>query len=324
MITQNKKKKHLVAAIDYGGTKILAGIIDDKGKIISSRKVLTPDNVSKEIIIKTSANLLEEVCRESEISVQDTLGIGIAAPGIVSSKSEMLLYAPNWKIRNFDFKKIFEKRFGVKVRVANDINAAAVAELNLGHGKREKSFFWITISTGIGGALVLDGKLITGKRGLAGEIGHINIKENGPLCKCGKRGCLEAISSGPAILNTAIERIGTHGKKKNTRLELAGLTTQKIVEAANKGDKLAYEIINETSREIARGISYIVNLADIDLMVLGGGVILKNPLMFRLIKKHIRGFIYEADKRDFRLTLPKFGYDSCLIGAASLILFDGK
>ena len=321
MKTQIKKERRLVAAIDYGGTKILAGIIDSKGKIISSRKVLTPDNVSKDVIIKTSASLLEEVCRESEISVQDTLGIGIAAPGIVSSKNEILLYAPNWKIRNFDFKKIFEKRFGVKVRVANDINAAAVAELNLGHGRWEKSFFWITISTGIGGALVLDGKLITGKRGLAGEIGHINIRENGPLCKCGKHGCLEAISSGPAILNTAIQKIRALEK---TKLELEGLTTEKIVKAANKGDKLACEIIDEASREIARGLSYIVNLSDIDLMVLGGGVILKNPLMFRLIKKHIRGFIYEADKRDFRLTLPKFGYDSCLIGAASLILFDVK
>ncbi|RMF92678.1 MAG: ROK family protein [Candidatus Schekmanbacteria bacterium] len=319
MTFSNTKKKVIAAALDYGGTKILAGLIDSTGKIISKKKIQTPSKESKKRLVLEGKNLLEEISEKGGINLSDTAGLGISLPGMVDNNGEKLIYAPNWKMRNFYVKREFEKILGIRTVIANDINAAAIGEMILGHGKKIDSFFWLTISTGIGGALVIDKKLITGDNGLAGEIGHIKIYDRRLKCSCGKYGCLEAISSGPAILKRTKERIKSASFKRITALKKNDLTTEKIVAFANRGDEGAQKILDECSSAVGKALSYIVNLTDIETIIIGGGVMDNNPLMFRLIKRYIKEYVYEEKLRRIKLLKPKFRYDSCLIGAASLI-----
>ncbi len=322
MKNRNLKKNSIAAAIDYGGTKILAGLIDIKGKIISKRRIETPKDLRKKNLVSQAAKLLEEMCAELSLNIRDTTGLGISLPGMVDREGKQLIYAPNWKIRNFYIKRDFEKLFNIKTFIANDINAAAVAELMLGHGKKDDSFFWITISTGIGGALVINGKPVTGKSGLAGEIGHIKISGSRLKCGCGKKGCLEAIASGPAILKRTKNRIKSPAFRKATSLHAGNLSTEAIIKAANNKDKGAGLIIDESASAVARALSYVINILDMETIVIGGGVMTDNALMFRLIKKYINEYTYEEKLRKIKLLKPVFRYDSCLIGAASLVFFN--
>ena len=208
------------------------------------------------------------------------------------------------------------------VNVANDVNAAAFGELHFGHGRNEDSFFWMTVSTGIGGALVIDRKVVLGNKGLAGEIGHMIIDENGPLCKCGRKGCLEAFSSGTAIASLAKKRIknGVVFQKLDPEIKPDEITSEAIVRAAFDGDRESILLLEEAARNISKALSYVVNLTDIELLVIGGGVMENSDLLFSLVDKNMKTYVYEYQQRNVRLVRPKLGYNSSLIGAGALVL----
>lgn len=310
------KSKKLTLGIDFGGSKILTGLITQDGNTKKYRKVETPDKKSKSSILNLTFNSLHELLEKEHLTMKDILGIGVAAPGLVDEKKGILLYAPNWNIRNFPLKTILKKKFPIPVKIANDINAAATGEVLFGHGIRERNFFWMTISTGIGGAIVINKKVISGDRGLAGEIGHTIVDESGPICSCGNNGCLESIASGPGILNMAKQRIKY--SKKSCHL----FSTKEIVRAANKGDSKAKDILDEAGKNISKAISYIVNIVDIEVIIIGGGVMQDNRFLIRVIEKYLKKYVYEYSHRKIKILTPKLGYNSSLIGAASLILAD--
>lgn len=314
----------LSIGIDLGGTKILIGLISDEGKIIHSIKKSTPGSKRIDDIMNLTFETIDSTITHAGIKIKEISGIGVAAPGIVDEKNGLLLYAPNWNLRNLPIKKLLNEKFSIPVRVANDVNAAAIGELHFGHGKKEKSFFWITISTGIGGALVINRSLLLGNSGLAGEIGHMIIDENGPDCTCGRKGCLEALASGPAIANIARKRISEGRKflKISSEIKPEEITAEKVINAANNNDKEAFSLLKDVSRNISKALSYVVNLADIDLLIIGGGVMVNNDLLFKLIEENLKHYVYEYNHRNIRLAGPQLGYDSSLIGAAALILKD--
>ncbi|OGL40031.1 MAG: hypothetical protein A2043_05175 [Candidatus Schekmanbacteria bacterium GWA2_38_9] len=312
----------LSIGIDLGGTKILIGLINDDGKIIHSLKKRTPASKRIDDIMNLTFETIDSAIADAGVDMKEISGIGVAAPGIVDEKNGVLLYAPNWNLRNIPVKRLLKDKFSIPVKVANDVNAAAIGELHFGHGKNENSFFWITISTGIGGALVVNGNLLLGNRGLAGEIGHMIIDDNGPDCTCGRKGCLEALASGTAIANLARKRISEGRKflKINSEIKPEEITAETVVRAASNNDKEAFSLLKEVSGHISKALSYVVNLADIDLLVIGGGVMVNNEILFKLIEENLKHYVYEYQHRNIRLVSPQLGYNSSLIGAGALIL----
>ena len=314
----------LTIGIDFGGTKILIGIINQDGEIIKSIKRIVPRRKKIDDIIELTFATIKELLADSKTSLNNISGIGVAAPGIVDADKGVLIYAPNWNIRNLPLKKILKDEFSMPVKVYNDVNAAAFGELHFGHGKKENSFFWITISTGIGGALCIDGEILLGNRGLAGEIGHMIIEDDGPACKCGRKGCLESLASGTAIADIAKKSIknGAVFRKIDPKINPAEITAETVIKAAHAGDKEAVSLLEEAGRNISKALSYVINLADVDLMVIGGGVMENNGLLLKFIDKNMKKYVYEYDQRNVRLAKPKLGYNSSLVGAAALILKD--
>jgi len=308
--------------IDLGGTKILIGLINQKGEVINAIKKQTPKTKKIDEIMGLTFETIDNVISDSKTDIKEIIGIGVAAPGIVDMDKGILLYAPNWNLRNLPIRELLSEKFSIPVKVANDVNAAAIGELHFGHGRKENSFFWITISTGIGGALVINGELVLGNKGLAGEIGHIIIDENGPYCKCGRKGCLESLASGPAIAKLAKKRIsdGATFLKINSKINSDEITPEMIIKAAHDGDEEAVSLLKEVAKNISKALSYIVNLTDIDLLIIGGGVMEQNDLLFRFIDENMKDYVYEYHQRNVRLAKPELGYNSSLIGAAALIL----
>ncbi|MFZ6030675.1 MAG: ROK family protein [Chloroflexota bacterium] len=268
-----------VIAVDIGGTKIAIARGDRQGNLAEVRTFATPHGRPQETLPAALAAIEAHVTSLLEGHVG---GIGIAAPGPTDCAEGILLLAPSMGWQNVPLQAHFERRFGVPVRVSNDVQAAALGELRFGWGQKPLDdgrlplhLFWMTVSTGIGGCIVTNGSVYRGK-GAAGEIGHLILDEHGPLGACGHTGCLESLACGPAIAAEARRRIAQG--EPSMALTLAGsieqVTPPLLVQAAHQGDALACQLWQEAGAAIGKALSYAINLLDPDLLVLGGGVIL--------------------------------------------------
>src|SRR5579863_3140744 len=240
-----------VIGVDIGGTKVAAGIVDSSGKILSQLRTPMPANDSPEAGLKavTSAidSLLSAETRQAQIQA-----IGICAPGPLDPESGVVLNPPNlpcW--RNFPLAARVTEKYRVPVKVDNDANAAALAETIWGAARGYRYVFYATIGTGIGTGIVLDGRIYHGRTGSAGEGGHVTIDYRGPLCSCGKRGCIEVLAAGPAIGARARAKLGAESSRHSKILELAkgsvaAVTSELVGQAYVAGDPLAREILLET------------------------------------------------------------------------------
>ncbi|HHT9133368.1 MAG TPA: ROK family protein [Candidatus Avalokitesvara rifleensis] len=314
----------LAIAVDFGGSKILAGLADRKGDILT--KFQQPSNQDPGKAISTISHLIEQLLANKARSRRIT-GIGISAPGMVDSHNGTLLYAPFYDLRNFPLGGVVENRFGIKTYVENDVNSSALAELHFGHGKRIKNFFWITISNGVGGALVVNGQLHKGAHGLAGEIGHITVKNQGKICDCGKRGCLETIVSGRAIEKSAVNRLKKGHKSIITSMictKNETLRAKTVCAAAKRGDPLAQEVLSEAIEYLAKAISITINLLDPQMVILGGGVSQAGAIFLGPLRRRVEDYTIMGSYRTVPITRTQLGYYASLIGAATLVLCEGK
>jgi glucokinase len=277
-------EKEYVIGIDVGGTKLSIASVNATGQILDSQTHPTPRGDADETLAQTLSlieSAVNAVIDRMQANGYTCKGLGVAAPGPTDRKNGVLLWAPALGWEKVPLRREFEHRFHLPVQVANDIQAAALGELYFGWGAERRSghpvqnLFWMTVSTGIGGSIVIDRKLYTGN-GIAGEIGHIILEENGPTGPCGHAGCLESLASGPAIATTAREAISRDDT--SCILELAGgwdnVTPPVLTQAANMGDPLARRLWQQAGTYVGKAISYVINLLDPDIVVLGGGVIL--------------------------------------------------
>lgn len=315
---------NLAIAVDFGGSKIIAGLIDKKGCTLTKSRALSNQDPDK--AISTISRLIERLLANKALSKNIT-GIGISVPGMVDSQSGILLYAPFYDLRNFPLGGVVENRFGIKTYIENDVNSSALAELHFGYGKRIKNFFWITLSNGVGGALVVNGQLHQGAHGLAGEIGHITVKNQGKICDCGKRGCLETIVSGRAIGKSAVNRIKKGHKSIITSMictKNKTLGAKTVCEAAKRGDPLAQEVLSEAIEYLAKAISITINLIDPQMVILGGGVSQAGAVFLGPLRRRVEDYTIMGSYRTVPITRTKLGYYSSLIGAATLVLCEGE
>ena len=237
--------------------------------------------------------------------MQKIQGIGVGAVGPLDIKTGTILHTPNlpaW--RGIPIVKLLKRAFGVPVVLDNDANAAALAELKF--GCKKQNFIYLTLSSGIGAGIVIDGKVYRGAAGNAGEVGHMIIEssERAPKCGCGKRGCLEAIASGSAI-----------AKRAKTLLKLKHPSAEIVFQRAHSGDTKAQKIIEEAAFYLGVGLANLSEIFDPELIVLGGGLTKSWVLFERIVQKTLKRYARQAPK----LVLTKLGYDNVLMGAAALV-----
>ena len=249
--------------IDIGGTKISLVLGTDKGKILARREIATRTGAGTRDCVKALASNLRALILQSCIPPKKILGVGVGCPGAVDPSKDTLPRSPNlpgWA--GLPLKSLLKQAAGLPVYVANDANAAVLGESLFGAGKKVRDLVYITVSTGIGGGIILNGRPYEGAGCVAGEIGHISIVPEGKKCACGKRGCLEAYASG-----TAIARFYRDAKKKNVR------GAKEVGLAARAGDKLAVASYRKAAYYLGIGLANLMNILNPEMIVIGGGVL---------------------------------------------------
>ncbi len=297
----------MIGAVDIGGTKIAVGIVDDSGKVLSRVEAPTdPDRYSGGI------ELIARMLRESAAKAGAELsGIGIGSTGPVDPmRGEFgdVDFLPGWRGKNpvQDLAQIFN----VRVALENDGDAAALAEAGWGAGQNRSRLIYVTVGTGIGGGIVLDGQLYRGVDGAHPEVGHHVIDPAGPECSCGFRGCWESLAAGPAM----VAWIESHAPA--AYLHRPGITAKRICELAQEGDEVALRAVEHEAYYLGLGLANLINLFTPDAIVLSGSVMKSAALFLDRIRAVIRGGCRFVPAEKTQLTLASLGDDTNLIGAA--------
>lgn len=313
----NMKK---IIGLDLGGTFIKIGVVTDKGKILSKKEIPTPKRQGRRKILEVMAESINNCLKD--YPKREFLGIGIGTPGLVDKDGKVFLAPnlPNWD--NLNIKKIFEEKFSLPVKVENDANAITWGEYKFGAGKGYDNIICITLGTGVGGGVVLNGKLLRGAKYSAVEIGHMPICYAGPRCNCGNIGCIEQYVGAKYIVDMAKKKLKG---RKSVILEIVGgkmdkITPRIISEAYNRGDKLAKEIWIEVGIYLGTLFSGLVNLLNPQVIVIGGGVAQVGGILFSTIKKTIDERSFSLLTKDVKVVPAKLGKDAGIISCASLFL----
>ncbi|PEL11318.1 ROK family glucokinase [Bacillus sp. AFS017336] len=312
----------MIVGVDLGGTSIKLALLTDNGEFIDKWEVPTDKSDSGKHIPKTITIAIEEKLNQMNKTKEDIAGIGIGAPGSVRLEDGLIFAAVNLGWVNFPLKEILEKESGIPVIVDNDANIAAVGEMWKGAGNGAKDVVMVTLGTGVGGGVIVNGDVAHGISGSAGEIGHITVQlENGVLCNCGKRGCLETISSATGIARIANEKL-QNTTKETVLKEIANgsqITTKDVFEAYSKGDEVAEEIVNHVMRYLALVLAGVGNTLNPENIIIGGGVSNAGELLLKPLKRYFDEFAFTTVRDSTKLSIAKLGNDAGAIGAAYLV-----
>jgi glucokinase len=312
--------------VDIGGTNIKLALVDKKARLIGKRTFSTTSFRGKGALIDGIVRKIEDLISGQGLKKRDIIGVGIGAPGAVDIRTGTVHYfvnIPDW--REVPLGDILKKRLGVPVFVDNDVNVMALGEVYFGAGKGAINMLCITLGTGVGGGLILDGKLYRGSSFAAGEFGHMPINIDGPKCKCGSWACVETYVGNSYIVKDAVYRIRNGQKTLITKLvkgDLSKITPEIISEADRRGDKFAKKIWMDVGEKIGIGLAGVVNLLNVEKIVIGGGVAEAGKILFDSIKKAIDERAMKLPAKTVKIVKAKLGYDAGLIGAATLVLYE--
>lgn len=321
-----KATRHFVIGIDLGGTKISTALVDSGGRILASdyRETNAHAADGPGPVIERILDAAHRVIAEGKIKPAQVKAVGVGAPGPLDIEAGILISPPNlpgWS--RVPLQQHIEDGLQIATFLENDANAAGLGEHRFGAGRGTRHMVYVTVSTGIGGGLILDGKLYHGSSGAAGEIGHTTIKPDGPPCNCGNWGCLEALASGTAIAREGRERM-LRGVPTLIG-ELAGgnperVTAKLVAEAATQGDALAQQIIAEAMEYLGLGVANLINLFDPELVVIGGGLTNIGERLFEPVRRVVAERAYVAKAHPVRIVPAALGDDVGVLGAAAVAL----
>ena len=306
-------------AIDLGGTELRAALVTESGEAVAIAATPTDARSGPEAVIAQMVGLVGKV--RAEAPDARPIGLGVGAPGPLDPKAGIVVDAPTlagWQ--NVPLVEILSERLGLAVKLENDANAAALGEWRFGAGQGTQSMVFVTVSTGIGGGVIVDGNLLHGRRGLAGEIGHMAVSDQPVRCACGATGCWEALASGTALAREAAQRVRSGGAPALAALAGdAPVTARHVGEAARAGDADALGLIDTEARWLGIGLTNLLHLYSPERLILGGGVGSLLPLMQATIGQTIRERAMPAF-RDVPVVATALGSRAGLVGAASLML----
>jgi glucokinase len=309
--------------VDLGGTNIVTILMNEKGKIITRDKRATEVSKGKNHVLKRISGGIESVLGPAARSPQpaaDVAGIGIGTPGLVNLDKGILYESPNFPDwNNVPLARIFKKRFDVPVFIENDANSAALGEWWIGAGKRTRYMICLTLGTGIGGGIIIDGKVYHGANGFAGELGHISLSFDGPKCGCGNVGCLETYAPAIGIIRRTKEALKKNRKSLIYKLiggNLNKVTPAIVTQAARKGDKLAGKIWDDTGYYLGSAIADYVNIFNPEIVVLTGGLTGAGNLLFKPMWKTVRKRAFRNAVKNLKILPGKIPDDAGAVGAA--------
>jgi glucokinase len=317
------QKSGLILGVDIGGTKVAVGLVDREGNIVAQmRKPMVANGTAEEGLQAVIGAI--DALASSPAAPGGFQSIGICAPGPLDPKTGVVLNPPNvpcW--RNFPLAERIAEKYRQPVKVDNDANAAALAETRWGAARGYRYVFYATLGTGIGSGIVLDGRIYHGKTGSAGEGGHVSIDYRGPVCGCGKHGCIEALAAGPAIGARARAKVAAQPARASAILALAkgdvaAVASEHVGQAFAAGDPLAREILQETVELLTAWLGNIVDLLDPDILVMGGGVAAMLKPFFDDIKKGLRRWCVNPRASEIPLVIARYGADAGIAGGAAL------
>lgn len=304
-----------------GGTKILSSVLNSKQGIVSKVKKATDVHEGQETYIKKLAEIIFETAKSADLKMEQIKAVCLGVPGAVNPITGIIGVAPNLGIKNYNIKEELQKEIPVPVLIENDVNLAALGINKFGIAKDAKNILVVYIGTGIGGALVFDKKLYRGTNFYAGEIGHMLVDKNGPVCGCGKKGCLEAIASRSAIVKNIEKDIKAKKQTKITKLVPKGkqIKSKALANAVKLNDRITIKHVTQACKVIGTELANITNLLNVDLIVLGGGLVeALDKFVLPIIKKSYKLNALKDSAKGTAIKATKLGEDAALLGGIVL------
>ncbi|MCK4258597.1 MAG: ROK family glucokinase [Halanaerobiales bacterium] len=314
--------KKFVVGVDLGGTKILTAIANLEGEVLERVRVDTGAGEAAEKVIDRIVATVEEVIEKIGAKKEEVLQVGVGSPGPLNIREGVVLFSPNLKWDNVPIVRMMEDALSIPVSLENDANAAAIAEHAFGAGKGTDHMIYMTISTGIGGGVIIDGQILHGSNDSGGEIGHHTIDVDGPVCGCGNKGCLEVLASGTALGRYGRDAVASGVDTMMTDLvnTLDEVDGSVVTKAADAGDKIALEIVEKVAIYIGIGVANMLNIFNPQRVVLGGGVTKAGHLFYDTIIKTVKERALKAASEKCEIVFASLGSDVGVKGAIAVAL----
>ena len=304
--------------VDVGGTTIKMGFFETSGKLIDKWEIKTDTSNGGENILSDIAKAIDNKLAQEGISKNDVQGVGVGVPGPVNSKG-IVLKCVNLGGGVFNVEEELASLTGLKVKAGNDANVAALGEMWQGAGKGSEDMVMVTLGTGVGGGIIVDGKVIAGANGAGGEIGHITVNNDEiEACNCGQYGCLEQYTSATGIVRMAKRKLAKTDEETSLRA-VEELSAKTIFDEAKKGDKIAGELVEELGKILGGTLSNIAAVTNPEVIVIGGGVSKAGQILIDTIHKHFTESVFHACK-DTRFVLAGLGNDAGMYGCVKMLL----
>lgn len=309
--------------IDLGGTNIKVALIDKDANILAQDSCPTALPRSPELVCDDIISLMQEILAKKQLTIADLGGIGLGCPGKIDDETGVVVYSNNLAWENFPIRRYFKDRLGVSIQLGNDANVAALGEVYAGSAKGTESAVIITLGTGVGSGVVLNGKILTGYGRGASEIGHMVICDGGIECTCGRHGCLESYASATALIREAKSAITQHPTSTLASMaaELGEVTGKLVFDAADTGDSIAQQVIDQYIHYLACGITNILNIFQPQIVCLSGGISKQGEKLLAPLRKKVYPAVFGGqDSRTAELAICTLGHNAGIIGAAMLCL----
>ncbi len=308
--------------IDLGGTNIASGVVDENYKVVGVGKIKTnAPRPANEIIDDMAKSALMAV-EDAGLKMEDIASIGVGTPGTVVYDTGVVAYANNLGFFNVPLSSELEKRLGKKVYVENDANAAAYGEYIAGAGKNTKNFVAITLGTGVGGGIIIDGKIYSGSNFAGGELGHTIVQMNGEVCTCGRNGCFEAYASATALIRQtkqAMIRFNDSVMWEICENDINKASGKTAFIAARKGDKAGTYVVEEYTKYLSIGVANMINIFQPDVLCVGGGISHEGDFLLNPVREFVKGENYARNMAENTVVkAAELGNDAGIIGAAYL------
>lgn len=303
--------------IDLGGTNIAAGLVSEQGEILVKGSVPTMSERPATEIVKDMAGLAKKLIEDYGMSISDIKGVGIGCPGSIDFKNGVVVYANNLRMEHFPLADEFRKYLDLPVKIDNDANCAAMGEY-VASGNGVDNFILVTLGTGVGSGIIVDGKMIRGFNGAAGEAGHTILIHDGEPCSCGRRGCWESYASVTALIRQTKEAMEKNPQSLMNKLanEDGKVTGRTAFDAAKAGDEAANEVVKQYAVYVAQGIVDLENIFQPEMICVGGGISREGEYLLDPVREYVNKYGYNKYMKKTEIITAKLFNDAGIIGAA--------
>lgn len=306
--------------IDIGGTFIKGAVVNGEGETLAYKKVPTECAVSNMRVVENVSALTDELIKTANARREDVVGIGVGVPGIVDTEKGVVICSENLYFQNFPIAEEISKLTGFSVKIANDANAAALGEAKFGAGKRYSDTVMVTLGTGVGGGIIIGGKLFEGNLGAGAELGHMVIKAGGKRCACGRRGCFESYSSARALVRMSKAEARKNPASLLGQVPLSEISGKTPFDLADK-DEVAGRVVENYIKMLACGLANIANIFRPEAIIIGGGVSAEGERLLAPLEKEFHKEVFAAELGPrVELIIAERKNDAGYLGAAALIM----